>query len=43
MWAWKGEQTTKGYALFIYWIAAAFVVLQAYFTVLMLRPDVSYE
>ncbi|KAI9374444.1 hypothetical protein BJX61DRAFT_301937 [Aspergillus egyptiacus] len=40
-----GEQTTKRYALFIYWIAAASVVLQAYFTVLMLQdigPDVSY-
>lgn len=41
----QGEQTTKRYALFIYWIAAASVVLQAYFTVLMLLdigPDVSY-
>jgi hypothetical protein len=41
----QGEQTTKRYALFIYWIAAASVVLQAYITVLMLLdigPDVSY-
>jgi hypothetical protein len=41
----QAEQTTKRYALFIYWVAAASVVLQAYFTVLMLQdigPDVSY-
>ncbi|KAJ5591700.1 uncharacterized protein N7459_002069 [Penicillium hispanicum] len=41
----QGEQTTKRYASFLYWIAAASVVLQAYFTVLMLLdmgPDVPY-
>jgi hypothetical protein len=41
----QGEQTTKRYALFIYWVAAASVVMQAYFTVLMLQdmgPGLSY-
>lgn len=41
----QGDQTTARYASFIYWIAAASIVVQAYLTVLMLQDvgtEVSY-
>ena len=41
----KGNQTTQRYAVFIQWVAAASVMMQAYFTVLMLQDigtDVPY-
>jgi hypothetical protein len=42
----QGDQTTKRYASFVYWIAVASVAVQAYLTVLMLHDmgdDVSFN